>query len=211
MLIGVDFDNTIVAYDVLFWNVAREQGLIPDSVPVAKNAIRDHLRDVGMEQNWIELQGYVYGARMGEAVPYPGSIEFFKMCQSKNIPLRIISHKTQRPYAGPQYDLHRAARQWLEQYRFHDADGVALSRDHVSFHPTKKSKIACIRQQQCTVFIDDLPEIFDEPEFPTGVEKILFSPVEHSVGTRHTADHRCQSWTEIELHVLKSIQPHASD
>ena len=47
MLVGVDFDNTIVSYDALFWNVALEKKLIPESVPPVKNAVRDHLRAAG--------------------------------------------------------------------------------------------------------------------------------------------------------------------
>ena len=36
MLIGVDFDNTIVCYDGLFHRVAVEQGLIPQKFPRVK-------------------------------------------------------------------------------------------------------------------------------------------------------------------------------
>ena len=57
MLIGLDFDNTIVRYDRLFHRLRRERGLIPDHLPVSKRAIRDHLRASGREEEWTELQG----------------------------------------------------------------------------------------------------------------------------------------------------------
>ena len=78
MKIGVDFDNTIVSYDALFYKVAREQNLVPDTIPINKVAVRDYLRRIGHEDRWTEMQGYVYGARMGEAVGYPGAVEFFE-------------------------------------------------------------------------------------------------------------------------------------
>ncbi len=118
MIIGIDFDNTIVTYDRLFWSVAREQGLIPESVAVAKNEVRNYLRGAGMEQTWIEMQGYVYGARMNEAEPAAGVLDFFRECCARRVPVLIISHKTRRPYAGPDYDLHAAAQGWLQKHGF---------------------------------------------------------------------------------------------
>src|SRR4029079_9696971 len=61
MLIGLDFDNTIVRYDRLFHRLARKRGLIPDGIPVSKQAVRDHLRANGREADWTELQGMAYG------------------------------------------------------------------------------------------------------------------------------------------------------
>ena len=86
MIIGIDFDNTIVTYDRLFWSVAREQGLIPESVAVAKNEVRNYLRGAGMEQTWIEMQGYVYRARMNEAEPAAGVLDFFRECSRGGCP-----------------------------------------------------------------------------------------------------------------------------
>src|SRR5687768_9193602 len=110
MRIGIDFDNTIVSYDALFHKVAREQNLIPEDTPANKVAVRDHLRRIGQEDRWTELQGYVYGARMDEASAYPGAIEFMRACIRAQHVLAVISHKTRFPFLGPQYDLHAAAR-----------------------------------------------------------------------------------------------------
>ena len=49
MIVGVDFDNTIVAYDALFHRVASERGLIPATVAATKIAVRDALRASGQE------------------------------------------------------------------------------------------------------------------------------------------------------------------
>mgnify|MGYP003339752174 CR=1 FL=1 len=49
MLIGIDFDNTIVSYDSLFYKVAAEQKAVPTTVARTKLAVRDHLRAIGKE------------------------------------------------------------------------------------------------------------------------------------------------------------------
>jgi len=51
MVLGVDFDNTIVRYDDLFHRVAVERGLVPATVPARKNDVRDFLRQQGRERD----------------------------------------------------------------------------------------------------------------------------------------------------------------
>ena len=81
LLIGVDFDNTIVCYDTLFHKIALEQNLIPADLPQTKTHVRDFLRQEGKEDLWTEMQGYVYGKRMIEdAPPFEGVKAFFKAC-----------------------------------------------------------------------------------------------------------------------------------
>ena len=200
MLIGVDFDNTIVCYDQVFHQVAVEQGLIPLEVPVSKGEVRDYLRQCGREDDWTELQGYVYGARMQDAIPFPGVLECLAHFVKHGIMVCIISHKTRYPYMGPKYDLHQAAQQWLEQQGFFDQAQIGLSSDQVFFELTKQEKLESIAKVGCTHFIDDLPEFLAEPGFPAGVERILFDPNEnHSTGHRF---HRITSWMEIKKIII---------
>lgn len=176
MHLGVDFDNTIVCYDALFHKVAREKGLIPTGVPVNKSDVRNYLRRVDNEAAWTEMQGYIYGARMSEAAPYPGVIQFFQACREMGIKTSIISHKTRHPFLGEKYDLHGAATAWLEQQGFFDAAQIGLPRENVFFELTKLAKLERIGRCGCTHFIDDLPEFLGEPGFPAGTQRILFDP-----------------------------------
>jgi hypothetical protein len=173
MHLGLDFDNTIVSYDTLFHRVAREQGFIPDETPVSKNAVRDFLRSAGREPEWTAMQGVVYGARMTEAEPFPGVLEFLKASAKTGLDLSIVSHKTRHPIVGEPYDLHAAARTWLEKR------GVfaLIPRERVHFELTKPEKLARIGAIRCTHFLDDLPELLAEPTFPAGVERLLFDPL----------------------------------
>jgi hypothetical protein len=174
--IGVDFDNTIVRYDELFHRLACEKRLIPAHVPVSKEQVRDYLRADNREDDWTELQGYVYGARMHEAAAFPGVLEFFAEAVQRGIDIAIISHKTRHPYIGEQYDLHQAARHWLEINGFFDPSRIGLQPHRVFFEETKAGKLERIGQQRCSHFIDDLPELLREEAFPTATKWILFRP-----------------------------------
>ena len=176
MLLGVDFDNTIVCYDALFHKVAREQGLIPAEVPVNKSDVRNYLRRVDNEAAWTEMQGCVYGGRMSEAAPYPGVREFFRAARAAGLPTCIISHKTRHPFLGEKYDLHAAAAAWLEQEGFFDSAQIGLPRESVFLEITKQAKLDRIGNCGCTHFIDDLPEFLGEPGFPGSTQRILFDP-----------------------------------
>ena len=118
MRIGIDFDNTIVSYDALFHKVALEQDVIPARLAPTKLAVRDYLRRQDREDVWTEMQGTVYGARMDEAAAYPGVIEFLRWARGEGVALSIISHKTRHPFIGPKYDLHEAARRWVESHLY---------------------------------------------------------------------------------------------
>jgi hypothetical protein len=176
MVIGVDFDNTIVCYDELFWQMAREDELIPDDIDHVKEAVRDYLREVGREEEWTRLQGIGYGERIGDAKAFPGVINFLVACREASVPLRIISHKTRLPYSGLGVDLHDAARSWLEIKGFFDPTGVGLEPSAVHFELTKQAKLERIAAEACSYFVDDLPEFLADPQFPAGVRRILFDP-----------------------------------
>jgi hypothetical protein len=175
MAVGIDFDNTIVSYDLLFKQLALEKALVPGDFPANKTLIRDHLRSSGREPLWTAMQGEAYGSRMGEAVAFPGVKTAIARLIQSGVEVRIVSHKTRFPISGPQFDLHRAARGWLEKENFWSAD-VGLRPAHVFFEPTKELKIARIASEGCVAFIDDLPEILSSPLFPSNVRRYLFDP-----------------------------------
>lgn len=199
MVIGVDFDNTIVCYDRLFHQVAVERSLVPAALAADKESVRNHLRQQAREDEWTELQGVVYGTRIGEAEPFPGVCEFFRECRQQGVPLYVISHKTRFPVRGPRVDLHQAARGWLESRRFHEA-GIGLPVDHVYFAETKEGKRQRIGDLGCTFYIDDLPEFLLEPGFPATVERILFDPWNRHVDRVLFA--RMSDWDAARRHLL---------
>jgi len=193
MRLGLDFDNTIVSYDDLFHKVALDGGWIPPDTPVSKNSIRNHLRHMGQEDIWTEMQGYVYGARMAEAAAFAGVRECLVWAREQGIWTFIVSHKTRHPFIGPKYDLHEAARAWLDRH-LRDGNGLLVDPDDVFFEITKESKLARVAEIGCSLFIDDLPEILLAPLFPARTQPLLFDPDDHHTTTELP---RVRGWIEV--------------
>jgi hypothetical protein len=60
---------------------------------------------------------------------------------------------------------------------------------------TKRDKVIRVGGEACSVFIDDLPEIFAEPDFPKEVIQVLFDPMNlHNAGF---TGHRAGSWKAV--------------
>lgn len=173
MRIGIDFDNTIVNYDGVFHAAALERGLIPADLAGDKNAVRDYLNGAGRKDDFTELQGYVYGTRMGLASVYPGFAEFVAGARANGHELFVVSHKTRYPILGPQHDLHEAARAFLKSTGFVGTHGIA--EDAIFFELTKDEKAVRAASLGVDVFIDDLPEILELPAL-AGIRRILFDP-----------------------------------
>ena len=188
MIIGVDFDNTIISYDELFARLARERG---HATRDGKKAIRDKIRQVpDGDIEWQKLQGMADGPRMAEATLMDGVTDFFTACRKRDIPVHVISHKTEfAGYDDTHTNLRHAASAWLRAHDLPDAH----------FGGTRAEKIAAIKQLGCTMFVDDLEETFLEPDFPSDTEKILFAPRGHSPVP---GAHISRSWQEITERVL---------
>ena len=124
MVLGLDFDNTIIKYDELFYKIAFEKNLIPADFPKDKNTVRNYLREKNIEDEWTIIQGEVYGDRIKEAIPFKGMLETLEKLRIKRIPINIISHKTRIPYLGPKIDLHAAAINWMKLNHFFDHYGL---------------------------------------------------------------------------------------
>jgi hypothetical protein len=194
-----------VCYDDLFHQLARERSLIPSSLPADKETVRNYLRQQDLEEAWTELQGYAYGLRIREAVPFPGVTDFFLTCRNWGIPICVISHKTRQPVRGPNVDLHQAARAWLEDQGFLDPQGISLPIERVFFEETKEQKLQRVVDEKCSHFIDDLVEFLNHPAFPTHVERILFDPWNRHAGKVPLG--RTSSWSKLRTHLLGEDSP----
>lgn len=168
--IAVDLDNTIICYDVAFQRAALERGWIEADTPTTKTAVKKAILESAGNKRWTELQGFVYGPGLEAATPYPGALEFFRTCLARNVEARIISHKTQFAKAGPGYDLRLAAFQWLQAHGFLETGPPPIFTD------TRTAKLTAVRTLGCKVLIDDLPEVYCEPDYPQDARFLLFDP-----------------------------------
>jgi hypothetical protein len=177
VIIGLDFDNTIVNYTGIFHEVAVNHRWLPSHVGNSKRDVKDYFIENGDEGRWTELQGLVYGSEIHKAVPYPGVIEFIDAAKRAGHEIVIISHKTQYPYIGEKVDFHVAAKSWLDGKQISAIDRVPSSQCY--FNETKEAKLQKINELGCSIFIDDLPSILQHDSFPKRCRGVLFAPNEN--------------------------------
>jgi hypothetical protein len=205
MVIGVDFDNTIADYDDVMYALAVERGLIASGFPKNKKLIRDAVRALpDGELHWRGLQVTAYGPRMQEALLIDGVREFFLECRKREIPVYIVSHKTEFANFGEaNVNLRDAATQWLERQGFFDENEIGLRRDRVFFEATREEKVARVKALGATHFVDDLEETFAESSFPAAVTKILFAP--HGQAPSIDVSMHATTWRDIHEHVMGAL------
>lgn len=208
--IGIDFDNTIACYDQAFYDVAVIMDMGTDSVEASKIDIKNLvLQRSGGELDWQRLQGQVYGKHMLRAEMFSGFLEFLYMSRLRGNEIFIVSHKSEfGHFDEDRVPLREQALNWMQANGVFDENCFGLKRQDVFFETTREDKIARIAALNCTHFIDDLSEVFEEPSFPEGVIKFLFRPgtevcqssMTISVNSWRELNQRLNSeWTESEV------------
>jgi hypothetical protein len=192
--LGLDFDNTIVSYDIAIAVLAEELFDLPAEVPRTKLGVRDYLRGTEREAEWTAFQGELYGPGMQHAQPFDGAIETMLQLAASGHEMVIVSHRSRRPYGGQPHDLHAAARTWVAE-RLQSVGLFADNDKSVNFLETRSEKIARIAELGCIAFLDDLPEVLGSPDFPTSTAGILF---DSSGSTPTLGGHRrISAWPEL--------------
>lgn len=177
MLIGLDFDNTIVCYDQAIALLAEELFELPAEVPRTKLGLRNYLRAAGREPEWTAFQGELYGPGMRHAHLFDGAVETMLQLVAAGHELVIVSHRSRKPYAGPPHDLHAAARSWVaDRLQGLGLFGAEGDEAYVHFLETRDQKVEMITHLGCAAFLDDLPEVLSAPGFPPDTYPILFNP-----------------------------------
>ena len=176
MLVGIDLDNTIISYDELFVGLAREMGLVPSGFRGSKTAVRDAIRagesgDVG----WQKLQALAYGPRIARAKLADGIKTLLSRASDRKVPVVVVSHKTQYSPYGDGAELRVAALAWMAANGLFNDEKGGLRPENVFFESTRQDKIRRIESLGCTHFVDDLYEVFNEPEFPAGIQPYLYA------------------------------------
>ena len=196
MRIGIDLDNTIICYDDVFLGVARHLGVSLPASCQTKLEIKNFLLAEGRAIDWMRLQGQAYGLGMPLAKLYDGVDEFIRTCRQKQTPLVIVSHKSRYGhFDAERTDLCQAALEWLGAQGFFHDDQLGMKVRDVYFEETRDRKIDMIAGLDLSVFIDDLPEVFQSPLFPDSTRAILFSP---GISSPDTGPYQvCSSWRQI--------------
>ena len=172
MKIGIDFDNTLISYDEIFYKTAFSKGLIQDDIPKTKVGLRNYLVKINQEEIFTNLQAEVYGPQILNANIFDGVLETLNYL-SKNNSLIIISHKTIFPYLGPKYNLREYADKWLKKYKLHTSC-INSPISNIFYEDSFSNKTSRIVESKCDLFIDDLPKVLQS--LPKNINKFLFNP-----------------------------------
>ncbi len=171
--LGIDFDNTLVIYDEIFYNLALERGFIHKNIQANKVSIREEMILNGKENEFTEMQGEVYGNLIKNAKLQKDLSQTLNFLLKKGIKISIVSHKTKFPIKGKKYDLHQAALNWLKTNNFFEENFIGIELENVFFEETIDQKIQRIKDINCTHFIDDLEKVLEKLD--NGIIKILFT------------------------------------
>jgi hypothetical protein len=198
--IGIDFDNTMINYDAVFFGTAKRGGLIGSAVPRRKHAVRDAIRMLPEgELAWQRLQGQVYGRGIAEAAMATGFKEFLKRCRIEGCAVVVVSHKTEYGHHdADQVNLRKAALDWMSAQGLLDGK-YGITQENVYFESTRAEKLSRIAVLGLTHFIDDLEEVLTDPDFPPNVKRILFA---EEVNTQAASNIACSTWLEIEKRIF---------
>ncbi|MDA8992608.1 hypothetical protein N9F75_02115 [Candidatus Pelagibacter ubique] len=194
MIIGFDFDNTLIDYTNSFKKLVKKKKLVPEKFNKNKIAIRNYLREKNLENKWTILQGEIYGNAIMDAEIYDGVKNTFQYILQNNIKIKIVSHKTQYPYMGRKVDLRLSALKWIEKNILNQISNTNFSKSDIFFENTINDKIKKIQELCCDIYVDDLPEILNL--LPNKIQKILFSPISNNYKNYNYKV--MQSWTEFK-------------
>jgi hypothetical protein len=174
MIVGFDFDNTIISYEKLFKKIAFKKKLVPKNIKSNKNSIKAYLIKEKKEKEWTILQGEVYGRYIMDAKIYTGVKKIMESLSKNKIKFYIISHKTKFPYLGKKINLHTAAKKWINKNILKNNNSINLTIKDIFFENSIKKKVSRINKLKCNIYVDDLSKILDL--LPQRVIKILFMP-----------------------------------
>ena len=199
--IGIDLDNTLINYDGVFRAFATERGLVAPELAISKLHVRTALRALPEgDLAWQRLQGAVYGRGVRDAVLFDGADAFLRLARERRCEVFVVSHKTEFGHHDPErINLRHAALEWMTARGFFHAEGFAIPEVNVTFAATRAEKIAVIRALGVNVFIDDLPEVLKDAEFPESVMGILFTGGAETLGCYPRA---YANWREITAMVF---------
>lgn len=196
--IGIDFDNTLIDYSKLFYDLALARGWIEPNHPSSKEGVKSRLiSQDGNDLRWQELQSIAYGREIIKAPAFEGAISFLQDALTRGHKLVVVSHKTERSNFDPNVELRKWALEWIKKVE------LPIPIDQIFFEPTKADKVARIAELGCDIFIDDLVEVFEETHFPKSCTSILFSPSSESVHSPKPsrAMYSGQTWNEVANYV----------
>lgn len=190
--IGLDLDNTIIDYSNAAKKYAESMGL--ENIENLAS-LRNALRGIS-DWKWQEAQAWIYSSGIDFAEPSSGWNHFLNSASKFDWELFIVSHKTR--FSSVMFgsrDLHFSATRWLESRL--KVREISQLRG-IYFESSRQAKIERISYLNLNMFVDDLPQVLNDSNFPENVKAILYDPNNKYESTEIYS--RIGSLSEICLH-----------
>ena len=176
MIFGIDFDNTIVNYNLAFKKaISQEKTKLGKKLKKGKFNSKIQIKNYLLKNNnidlWKRIQSKVYSEYIFQAYLNIEILKLLKYLDKKKIKFYIVSHKTVYPYIGKRTNLHLLSKKWLRLNLFNKKNN--FKKKYKSFfETTKEKKLYKINLLKITHFIDDLDGILNK--LPSHINKIKF-------------------------------------
>ena len=115
MIIGIDFDNTIIDYSNAIKVLIKEKKFNLKKNNPKKEDLKNYIIKNYGETEWTKLQGEIYGKYIKFAKLSKNFAIFLKTLNKQNFQTYIISHKTKFPILGKKINLQNAATKWCDK------------------------------------------------------------------------------------------------
>ena len=200
--IGVDFDNTIADYDLVFEEVAVDMGFLAGRKFLSKADVKNAIiSQKDGDISWQRLQGQIYGKYMHKAKVFPGFIEFLLLAKIKGFTISVVSHKSEfGHFDDNKISLRSEALKWIIHNKLIETDLYKLQEKDIYFEATREEKIQRIITLGCKFFVDDLEEVFNEKNFPVEINKFLFDPLNKKINSKNFVT--INSWRSLTKLIL---------
>ena len=199
MRIGIDFDNTIVDYNSLVYDISTRNNLINKGFDKDKKKIKESLILKGKEIEWRNIQSLIYGKEIFKAKLFNNFTDFIMESRKKNYFLQIVSHKTEfSNLTRKNPNLREMAIAWMKKNEFFSKLGFKLSDIH--FESTREEKIKLINSIGFDYFIDDLEEVFLNKKWSKNIKPILLNK---ELKEKSKNIMLCNSWKKINKFFFK--------
>lgn len=176
---GFDLDNTLIDYSSAVKEFCKMNSLPPcNDIGMLKAMLR---KFGNSDYDWQLAQSWLYTSGLEFAQPGVGSIDLISYLSKEGYQLYVVSHKTSHtPKFCGQIPLHDLAINWIRKSGLSD---YFQDQQRIYFEPTRESKVRIIRNLSLDYFVDDLEEVFEEPNFPSHTKKFLIHKSESQNST----------------------------
>ena len=168
---GFDLDNTLIDYSGAVMEYCKIKKL---DTCTNTRILKEQLSSNGVsDHQWQLAQCWLYTEGLKFAQPAIGSLDLCNFLIREGYRLYIVSHKTfYTPDFCGRIPLRDLATNWIKESIIAN---YFKENNQIYYEPTRGLKVKRIHELSLSYFVDDLEEVFAEPEFPLKTKGLLIN------------------------------------